>query len=371
MEGMVHMIASLETAFRGKRVLLTGHTGFKGAWMAEWLLRLGARLTGFALPPPTQPSLFASARLADRLDHILGDVRDGEHLRSVIQKGQFDFIFHLAAQPLVRASYVDPIGTFSTNVMGTAALLDAVRLTGHPCVVLVVTTDKCYENREWLHAYREEDPLGGFDPYSASKAATELVVSSWRRSFFPTGSPVALASARAGNVIGPGDWADDRIVPDCVRAIGRGASVPVRNKTSTRPWQHVLEPLGGYLSLAAQLALAVKNTDSARLAQLSGAFNFGPSLSSNRTVAELVVEILKHWPGNWEDRSDPQAPHEAGKLNLATDKAFHLLNWEPRWDFSTTIRLTVEGYRTLLRAPDQAHTLITTQIEQYEAAVTK
>lgn len=367
LEGVVTMTSLFSTAFADKRVLLTGHTGFKGAWLAEWLLHLGAELTGYALPPPTQPSLFAAAGLAGRLRHIEADIGDRDHLVRVVKEGRFDFVFHLAAQPLVRASYVDPLGTFETNVLGTAKLLEAIRLAGAPCVAVVVTTDKCYENREWLHAYREEDPLGGYDPYSSSKAATELVVSSWRRSFFPAGSPVVLASARAGNVIGPGDWAADRIVPDCVRALQCGAVIPVRNKTSTRPWQHVLEPLGGYLSLAAQLAAAKQAGDQTRLAQLASAFNFGPALSSNHTVADLVVEVLKHWPGHWEDRSDPLAPHEAAKLNLAIDKAHHLLGWAPRWDFPATIQLTIQGYRHLVDGGPSAQALMQSQIAQYEA----
>jgi CDP-glucose 4,6-dehydratase len=240
--------------------------------------------------------------------------------------------------------------------------MEVLRLLAIPCVAILITTDKVYENREWNYGYREEDPLGGHDPYSSSKAAAEIAIASWRRSFFGPEHPVKIASARAGNVIGGGDWALDRIVPDCIRAIRAGKPVPVRNKTSTRPWQHVLEPLSGYLTLAAALTREfphrnegdevdenkeprTKNQEQGtHIEELSSAFNFGPALSSNRTVADLVQEILLHWPGHWEDRSDPQAPHEAGKLNLATDKAFHLLAWQPRWDFPTTIQKTVEWY---------------------------
>lgn len=256
----------------------------------------------------------------------------------------------------------------------------------------MITTDKCYENREWLQGYREEDPLGGYDPYSSSKAACEIAIASWRRSFFspaplnspsthPPLNPVFLASARAGNVIGGGDWAQDRIVPDCIRALQTGEAIAVRNKTSTRPWQHVLEPLSGYLTLAAKMAASVRggeeeelnkespaqplNPSSPQLAELSSAFNFGPALDSNRTVADIVQEILKHWPGEWEDKSDPKAPHEAGKLNLATDKAFHLLGWQPRWDFETTIEKTVSWYREVHEGAEPGE-LTRRQIRQYE-----
>jgi len=232
-----------------------------------------------------------------------------------------------------------------------------------------VTTDKCYENREWLHGYREEDPLGGYDPYSASKAAAEIATASWRRSFFPVEKGILVASGRAGNVIGPGDWAADRIVPDCLRALSTGACIPVRNKVSTRPWQHVLEPLGGYLLLAAQLAAARDVGAKVRLAHLTSAFNFGPRLDSNRTVAELVLEILKHWPGEWEDRSDTHAVHEAGKLNLTTDKAFHLLGWQPTWDFAATVGRTVSVYRELSAAPtaEAARMLLLREIDVFSS----
>jgi CDP-glucose 4,6-dehydratase len=308
-------------------------------------LALRAEVTGFALPAAT-PSLFAQLSLDPRLHHIEGDVRDLAAVRSAVERCRPDFVFHLAAQPLVRLSYSEPVETYATNVMGTVNVLEAVRLTAdpaRPCVVVAITTDKCYENKEWVHSYREEDPMGGYDPYSSSKGAAELVIASYRRSYFSApDSPVKLASARAGNVIGGGDWALDRIVPDCIRALANGATIPVRNKVATRPWQHVLEPLSGYLWLGACL----KNPKlSAFSANLAGAFNFGPALASNRTVAELVQEILKHWPGQWIDQSDPLAPHEAQLLNLATDKAHHFLGWSPVWSFEETIARTVEWYR--------------------------
>jgi CDP-glucose 4,6-dehydratase len=371
---------SFANSYAGKRVLLTGHTGFKGAWLAEWLLALGAEVTGFALPPPTSPSLFSQLGLASRLRHIEGDVRDLAAVRAAFAAARPDFVFHLAAQPLVRLSYDQPTETFAANVMGTANVLEAARLAAdpaRPCAIVAITTDKCYENREWVHSYREEDPMGGYDPYSASKGAAELVIASYRRSFFSApGHPVRLASARAGNVIGGGDWALDRIVPDCIRSLVRSESIPVRNKVATRPWQHVLEPLSGYLWLGAALAQPQTSGFKFQPSLYASAFNFGPSLASNRTVAELVQEILKHWPGRWDDKSDPHAPHEAKLLNLATDKAHHLLGWSPAWPFAETIARTVAWYREaadlreagLVTGAPGVHALTIGQIQAYTAS---
>ncbi len=336
--------------FAGKKVWVSGHTGFKGAWLCEWLLSLGAEVHGFSLPEPvSEPSLFAQLDLSNRIQDGRGDIRDAAVLTESIRQADPDFVFHMAAQPLVRLSYKQPMETWQTNVMGTIQVLEALRKIQEdsdvalisPMVAVFITTDKVYENREWLHGYREEDPLGGYDPYSSSKGAAEIAIASWRRSFFHAG-PIRIASARAGNVIGGGDWAADRIMPDAIRALAAGTPIPVRNQTSTRPWQHVLEPLSGYLLLAAKLASTL---DPRVPTDLCSSFNFGPQLESNRTVRELVEESLKHWPGEWKDLSDPLAPHEAGKLNLATDKAFHMLGWSPRWDFATTIAKTVEWYR--------------------------
>lgn len=327
----------LTKTFLEKKVFVTGHTGFKGSWLSEWLLALGAKVSGFSLPPPTQPALFDQLRLADRLEHLTGDIQDRAAIAQAIDRVQPDFVFHLAAQPLVRLSYREPVETWQTNVMGTLNVIEGLRALSKPCAAVFATTDKVYENREWNYAYREEDPLGGYDPYSSSKAAAEIGIRAWRRSFLSTNHSVKLASARAGNVIGGGDWAEDRIVPDAMRALAAGQSISVRNPGSTRPWQHVLEPLSGYLLLAARLADSSLEPD---------AFNFGPSLASNRSVSDLIDEVLKHWPGEWTDCSDPAAVHEAGKLNLATDKAFHLLGWQPRWDFAETIQKTVEWYRS-------------------------
>lgn len=340
-------MSALRKAYEGKRVLVTGHTGFKGSWLCEWLLSLGAEVAGYALNPQPHETLYDQLDLGNRiaLDRR-GDLADRSALVDLVADFSPEIILHLAAQPLVRLSYEIPIETFTTNVLGTAHLLEAVRQSGNSCSVVCVTTDKCYENREWLHAYREEDAMGGHDPYSASKGAAELVISSYRSSFFPPEGPVKLASARAGNVIGGGDWAQDRIIPDCIRAIRNGVPIPVRNKIATRPWQHVLEPLSGYLWLAASLA----SSDSCSLSpvpcssSLCGPFNFGPALTSNRTVAELVRELVKHTGGDWTDTSDPNALHEASKLNLATDKAFHLLGWQPVWSFEETIQRTADWY---------------------------
>lgn len=354
-------------AYKGKRVLVTGHTGFKGAWLAEWLLGLGAKVTGLALPPATEPALFDQLGLAGRLDHRIGDIRDLATVRAVVAECQPDYVFHLAAQALVRLSYEQPVETYATNVMGTAHVLEALRLAKKPCTVIAITTDKCYENREWVHSYREEDPMGGYDPYSSSKGAAELVINAYRRSFFSagaTGPAIRLASARAGNVIGGGDWATDRIVPDCIRALQQGQAIPVRNKVATRPWQHVLEPLSGYLWLGAQLGVAAPGTAT----PLASAFNFGPALTANRTVAALVQEVLKHWPGRWEDRSDPLAVHEAKLLNLATDKAHHFLHWQPVWPFEQTIAETVAWYQAQQAGDQDLHTLTSRQIAEYTAA---
>lgn len=360
-------------AYRGKRVLVTGHTGFKGSWLAEWLVSLGAEVTGYALPPPTTPALFEQLGLSSRIRHIEGDVRDLSSVRDAFAVARPDFVFHLAAQPLVRLSYEQPGETFAANVMGTVHVLESARLAAdptRPCAIVAVTTDKCYENREWVHSYREDDPLGGHDPYSASKGAAELVVASYRKSFFSApDSPVRLASARAGNVVGGGDWALDRIVPDCVRSLARGEVIAVRNKVATRPWQHVLEPLSGYLWLGAALACPAGSEFPYAPGAYASAFNFGPGLSSNRTVAALVQEVLRHWPGRWEDRSDPRAPHEAKLLNLATDKAQHLLGWLPAWSFAETIARTMEWYRCAgSMAPAEIRSLTGNQITAYVAS---
>jgi CDP-glucose 4,6-dehydratase len=348
--------------FAGKRVWVSGVTGFKGSWLAEWLLTLGAEVHGLSLAPETTPALFQQLSLDTRLKHSIGDIRDPQLVRDSIARARPDFVFHLAAQALVRRSYGLPVETWQTNVLGTIHVLEALREVAHPCAAVLVTTDKCYENREWHYGYREEDPLGGYDPYSSSKAGAEIAIAAWRKSFFRK-HLVRVASGRAGNVFGGGDWAEDRLVPDAVRALQAGLPIPVRNPAATRPWQHVLEPLSGYLTLAAWLAT---HPDSPAL---ESAFNFGPNLDSNRTVAELVRGILAVWPGDWQDRSDPHAPHEAGQLHLATDKAHHMLGWSPRWTFNESIHHAIEWYRTANDFQPEEHQrfidLTRAQIERY------
>ncbi len=385
-----------DSSYRSKRVLVTGHTGFKGAWLCEWLLLLGAEVHGYAQNPQPHELLFDQLGLSSRIaSDTRGDIRDRKGLREWVCDLRPDAVFHLAAQPLVRLSYEIPVETYEVNFMGTVHMLDALRcLAGSSearTAAVLITTDKCYENREWLHAYREEDAMGGYDPYSSSKGAAELAIAAYRRSFFNPGTQpprVLLASARAGNVIGGGDWAKDRIVPDCIRALQAGESIRVRNKTATRPWQHVLEPLSGYLLLAkrlmdllgdntapethcmlpnlGELTTGHSNPILAQAACLASAFNFGPDLTSNRTVADLVEQILKHWPGSWSDHSHPDAPHEASKLNLATDKAFHLLGWRPRWNFEETIRRTVNWYRKSLSGTVDVAAMTRTDISDYQ-----
>lgn len=365
MEGMVTMKFD---CYRGAKVLVTGHTGFKGSWLCEWLLALGAEVHGLALRPPTKPSLFSQLRLAKRIkSHTIGDVRDLTTVKDVMRRVKPDFVFHLAAQPLVRLSYEKPVETFETNVMGTVNVLEAARRAfcggkaRRNCSVVCVTTDKCYENKETTRPYGESDPMGGYDPYSCSKGCDELLISSYRRSFFGTpDSPVWVASARAGNVIGGGDWALDRIVPDAMRALAKGEAIPVRNKVSTRPWQHVLEPLGGYLTLGAALAKRERFDD------VCGGFNFGPDPKANRTVKDLVVEILKWTKGAWVDRSDPNAVHEAGLLNLDIRKAKRILGWKPRWNFEKTVEETVKWYGSVNKGECAAGVTID-QIKEYVA----
>lgn len=352
---------ALGGVYRGRRVVVTGHTGFKGSWLATWLAELGAEVTGYALPPPTAPSHFEAARTASRLAHVEGDVRDVARLEETLRRARPEVVFHLAAQSKVRESYRDPLGTLGTNVLGTANVLDVARRLGGVALVLV-TSDKCYENREWLFSYREDDALGGHDVYSASKAAAELVASSFRRSFFE--GRRGVATARAGNVIGGGDFAEDRIVPDAIRALLANERLRVRNPNATRPWQHVLEPLSGYLALGARLL----SPDAAERASFSEAFNFGPRTESAHAVRDVVEGVFARWggaSGGWDDASDPSAPHEASLLSLSIEKARRTLGWEPRWGFSETLARTVDWYRAFAKGDDMAAFTVR-QIEAYE-----
>jgi CDP-glucose 4,6-dehydratase len=342
-----------DNAYRGRRVLVTGHTGFKGAWLTEWLLSLGAEVWGCSLPPPTTPALFDQLGLASRLrHHRIADVRDAPAVRASVRECRPEFVFHLAAQPLVISSYADPVETYAINVMGTINLLEALRDLADPCAAVFVTSDKCYENQNRPGGYGEGDPLGGSDPYSSSKAAAEIAIASWRRSFFSMDGEgghgtVGIASVRAGNVIGGGDWAAHRIVPDCIRSLMRGEPIPVRNPGAIRPWQHVLEPLSGYLLLGARLrsALTAASTDGTDLRQLCSAFNFGPRREDERPVRELVDEVLKHWPGRWIEKAEAAPPVEAQRLHLRNDKAATILGWRPGWSFAEAVARTVEWYR--------------------------
>ena len=374
MEGVGVMAGTSITPsfWSGRRVLLTGHTGFKGSWLALWLSELGAQVSGVGLEPDTDPHLFHQLQLDTQLQrHEITDIRDAAALKAIVAAAQPEVVLHLAAQPLVRRSYRDPLGTWATNVQGSLNLLEAVKPLQHPCAVVMVTTDKVYANQEWDYGYREEDRLGGHDPYSASKAAAELAIASWRSSFCGEAAhqtpQLAIATARAGNVIGGGDWAEDRIVPDAMRALGAGESIPVRNPAATRPWQHVLEPLGGYLLLAEKLAGAQAGSGPNPYAD---AFNFGPSLEANRPVQDLIQEAIQHWPGQWQDLSDPEAPHEAGRLHLQIDKAHHQLGWQPRWPFATTIAHTVAWYKAVHTNPSQAEACSLADLAAYSQALT-
>jgi CDP-glucose 4,6-dehydratase len=325
--------------FARKRALITGHTGFKGAWLSLWLRALGAEVYGYAQPPPTQPSLFALTGLKRDLHHETGDIGDVEHMRAYVREVRPDFVFHLAAQSLVRRSYEEPLETLATNVMGTANVLESLRQLDRPCAVVVVTSDKCYENQEWVYGYRESDPMGGSDPYSMSKGCAELVTACWRRSFLPPDGPIRIASARAGNVIGGGDFAEARLIPDCIRALTRDEPIHVRNPRAVRPWQHVLDPLSGYLGLAQRLL----GSDGPRHC---GAWNFGPVMAAQQPVSEVVRRLIEAWgSGIWKDVSDSVAPHEAQLLALCCDKAHARMGWQATWDLSESIRQTVQWYK--------------------------
>jgi CDP-glucose 4,6-dehydratase len=336
------MYQDLVKVYKNRRVLVTGHTGFKGSWLCHWLLKLGAEVSGYALDPFTESDNFVATSLNNQIRDIRSDIRDFDKLKSVIQEIKPEFVFHLAAQPLVLESYAKPKDTFDINIGGTVNLLEVCRNVDSVHTMVMITSDKCYDNKEWVWGYRENDPMGGFDPYSASKGSAELVIASYRNSFFHTNKfeshGKSLSSVRAGNVIGGGDWAKDRIVPDCVRSLMAGTSIEVRNPYSTRPWQHVLEPLGGYLLLGARM--------SQEPTHYAGAWNFGPDLSSIREVQELVEFMIKDWgSGSYFVSSNMEKPHEAKLLALEISKARLNLGWKPTWDFQTTITQTVAWYK--------------------------
>jgi CDP-glucose 4,6-dehydratase len=357
------LVDRLET-FKGRSVFITGHTGFKGSWLALWLAKLGARVTGYALKPPTQPSNFDLSNVRGSLTaHHEADVRDLALLRSALERSAPEIVLHLAAQPLVLESYKNPRDTFEINVMGTANLLESIRQLQLPCSVVVVTSDKCYENREWLWGYRESDPMGGHDPYSASKGLTELLVSSYRRSFFQPGEiskqGVRLATARAGNVIGGGDWSPDHIIVDVIDALSKGRAIQVRSPKAIRPWQHVLESLSGYLTLAS----ALHGSDAARYCD---GWNFGPRVEDSIPVRDLVQLLIERWgAGSWIDASDPTRPHEAQNLRLSIEKAQLSLGWQPRWSVEEAVEHTVFWFRRYLDAPAELQSTCLHQIDAY------
>jgi len=343
--------------WQGKKVFLTGHTGFKGGWLALWLKKLGAEVYGYALSPPTTPNLFTIANInSDMAVSTIADIRDLSALTKAIQAAQPDVVFHLAAQPLVRQSYLDPVETYSVNVMGTVNLFEVVRKTPSIKAIVNVTTDKCYENREWIWPYREDEAVGGYDPYSSSKGCSELVTSAYRRSFLnETG--VALASARAGNVIGGGDWAVDRLIPDFLKAIDAGETLVIRSPESVRPWQHVLEPLAGYLILAEKL---YSNGQA-----YAEAWNFGPAESDARNVEWIIQQLVIAIPGAVWCLDDQPQPHEANFLRLDSSKAHSRLGWRPRWKLNAALELIVSWHQAW-RAGEDMHTITLAQIDHYE-----
>ncbi|MEC5216774.1 CDP-glucose 4,6-dehydratase [Actimicrobium sp. GrIS 1.19] len=348
--------------WREKRVFLTGHTGFKGAWLSMWLQDLGALVTGYALAPPTSPSLFECANVGAGMTSVIGDIRDPRHLTHAMQEARPDIVIHMAAQPLVRYSYENPVETYETNVLGVVYLLEAIRNTPSVRAVVNVTTDKCYDNKEWIWAYRENEPMGGYDPYSSSKGCSELVTSAYRNSFFNPDNyaqhRVAIASARAGNVIGGGDWASDRLIPDILRAIAERRPVDIRNPLAIRPWQHVLEPLAGYLSLAEKLYDFGP--------AFASAWNFGPRLDDARPVEWIVGCLTQQWGdgASWQHDTLPQH-HEATYLKLDITKAMNSLNWSPKWNLEQALIKIVSWQKAWLNAEDmRAYSLL--QIKSYQ-----
>ncbi|AMK18869.1 CDP-glucose 4,6-dehydratase [Sphingobium sp. MI1205] len=342
--------------WEGRRVFVTGHTGFKGGWLSLWLQRLGAHVTGLSLPAPTQPSFFEQTRLSELVHHIEGDIRDERTVADAIEAARPEIVFHLAAQPLVRYSYANPVETYATNVMGTVHVLEACRTSDSVQAVVCVTTDKCYENREWVWPYRESDPMGGYDPYSSSKGAAELAIAAYRRSY---PRKAKIASARAGNVIGGGDWAEDRLIPDIIRALIAGERPVIRNPASIRPWQHVLEALSGYLAIGERL---LEGHD-----EMAAAWNFGPSDDDTQPVSWIVDQILAAWgaEGAWERPSAPQ-PHEAVLLRLDSSKARSELGWRPKLSLNEALTKIVDWHKDVARGGD-ARAISLRQIDEYMA----
>ena len=346
-----------DNIYRNRKVLITGHTGFKGTWMTFLLKEMGAKICGFSLSPETTPNHFDMLDLEDNIKHVLGDIRDADALHQTMQDFQPEFVFHLAAQALVKESYTNPVSTFDTNIMGSVNLLEAVRKCDSVRSLVYITSDKCYENVEWIWGYRENDTLGGHDPYSASKGAAEIVFAAYERSYFSLRDNLGSATTRAGNVIGGGDWAVDRIIPDCIRAIQNKVPIILRNPHATRPWQHVLEPINGYLTLGAKLY-----TDPEIF---TGAWNFGPSTSQIRTVEEVASSIVQSiGKGTIEIGPSNQKHHEANLLQLNCDKAHQLLGWSPVWGVDKTLDMTAEWYKVFMNEGD-IETITKAQLQDY------
>lgn len=349
MESMVKSRDPFEGVFKGKRVLITGHTGFKGGWLSLWLNELGADVIGYALKAQTSPNFYELCKIKDKTTSIIADIRNAEKLNLVFKKYKPEFVFHLAAQPLVRVSYQNPLETYQTNVIGTLNVLEAFRHTASAKVAIIVTSDKCYENQGLRRGYKETDPMGGHDIYSSSKGCVELLTSSFSRSFLDAGSYAGrkkvMASVRAGNVIGGGDWAKDRLVPDCVRFLSKNKDILIRNHRAVRPWQHVLEPLYGYLLLAQHLDQKGKD--------YTGAWNFGPNPDNTKNVQYIVENVIKLWKSKQTIRLDKRnAPHEASFLSLDSHKARKVLKWSPRWGIRETLQRTVEWYHAYYEGKD-------------------
>ncbi len=351
--------------WENKRVLITGHTGFKGSWLSQWLINKRAKVCGLALEPSTQPNLFHTLNLTENLESNIEDINDLEKVKSVVSNFKPDVVFHLAAQPLVRESYKNPIETYRTNVMGTANLLESLRVSTSVKAIVAVTTDKCYENKEWIYPYRESDHLGGHDPYSSSKACAEILVSTYRSSFFSSKAGVTghagvpIATARAGNVIGGGDWSLDRLIPDAVRAFQKNSKVKIRRPNSVRPWQHVLEPLTGYLNLAEKLVIKGE--------KYAQAYNFGPESKDCKAVDKVLDIFCSHWGSGaaYEVDLDP-SPHEAGLLRLDSSLAQSELGWVPKWDLNASLKETAGWYRCFYQTPETIKEFTLDQIRRFE-----
>ena len=346
--------------FKGKKILVTGHTGFKGSWLSLWLHELGADVVGFSLPPLTEPNNYDRCNLNERITSIIGDLRKFDCTSKVIAEQKPEIIFHLAAQTIVRLSYQESRMTYETNIMGLVNLLEAVKLHKSPKIIVIVTSDKCYENKEWVWAYRETDEIGGYDPYSSSKACAEIIASTYRRSFFDK-LKIHLATARAGNVIGGGDWSEDRIVPDCIRAIIKNEKILIRNPSATRPWQYILEPLSGYLWLA---ALLYQNG-----AKYASAWNFGPPTYQEETVENIVKLSISYWKGTFSSKyqtnKNNDEPHESHNLRLDCNKAYHLLNWKGILDVRNSVKKTINWYKKFYQGEKDIYHLCLNEIVEY------